>query len=97
MTIRKNNKRSNKRFRKTRSKKQRCGKKSKTKKNVQKGCGGTKSNNTRIIEFGSASFTPYKIGPPANLTKYGALPGSKAYRAQVLKRREEREKEKSKK
>lgn len=94
MTIRKNNKKSNKRFRKTRSKKQRCGKKSKTKKNVQKGCGGTKSNYKRVIEIGSASFTPYKIGPPANLTKYGALPGTPLYTAQVLKRREERKRNK---
>jgi len=85
MAIRKNNKkskRSKKIFKKTRSKKRR---------------GGTNPNNntTLKIKLGSASFTPYKRRTPPDYTKFGALPGTKAYREQTLKRRQKTEKKNS--
>ena len=46
-----------------------------------------KNNTTLKINLGSASFTPYKRRTPPDYTKFGALPGTKAYREQTLKRK----------
>lgn len=65
----------------------------KTKKYRQKGKGDKNTNHSsRKINLGSAAFPPYKPRPVADLTKYGALPGTKAYRDQIFKRREENKK-----
>lgn len=72
--------------RKTRSKKN----KRRTRKYRQKGKGNKKSNYfSRKMTLGSAAFPPYKPRKPPNLTIWGALPGTKAYRDQFFKRREE--------
>ena len=93
MTIRQTNTKSNKKFRKTRSTK-----------NVKNGGGSifsifketvpspvnTKTNKTRKQTFDFES--PYKRRTPPNYAKYGSLPGTKAYREQCLKYREENKK-----
>jgi|SaaInlStandDraft_7_1057024.scaffolds.fasta_scaffold114198_2 hypothetical protein len=56
-----------------------------SKKNVQKGRGGTKSDNSRKITLSYTSFTPPKPRIPPDYTKYGAFPGTKAYREQSIK------------
>ena len=66
-----------------------------TKKYRQKGKGKEDKNrnkSTRKINLGSAAFPSYKPRTPPDYTKYGAFPGTKAYRDQILKRREENKK-----
>ena len=50
----------------------------------------TKTNKTRKQTFDFES--PYKRRTPPNYAKYGSLPGTKAYREQCLKYREENKK-----
>jgi hypothetical protein len=69
--------------------------KRRTRKYRQKGKGNKKSNCfSRKMTLGSPAFPPYKPRKPPNLTIWGALPGTKAYRDQFLKRREENENKK---
>ena len=62
----------------------------KTKKYRQKGKEDKNTNySSRKINLGSVAFPSYKLRIPPNLTIWGALPGTKAYRDQFFKRREE--------